>query len=129
LIAASGAAIAARIVVGVTLVVSGSAKIAGGRAWTRGAAASGVPRAVASGLPVAELVLGAAVVTGLWSPWPAVVAIGMLAAFSAWILVQLARGRHPNCACFGSLSASALSWRHAARNAALIALAALAAAG
>ena len=52
-------------------------------------------------LPWFELVVGAAVVSGLAEPWPVAVAVGVLAAFTVWIVVHLVRGQHPPCACFG----------------------------
>ena len=112
----------ARIAFGVALLAAGVAKVAQGGAWTAQAAANRIPTIVARGVPWLELLTGAAVVSGVGSPWPAVAGVVLMAAFTAWIVVQLAAGRHPPCACFGALSAAPLSWRHAARNAVLIAV-------
>jgi uncharacterized membrane protein YphA (DoxX/SURF4 family) len=119
----------ARVVLGVVFLVSGVAKVAAGRRWAAQASELGVPAAVAGGLPWGEVALGAALVSGLTAPWPAVLAVVVLAAFTVWIVVSLARGEHPPCACFGALSVAPLSWRHVVRNVALLALAALAAVG
>ena len=51
----------------------------------------------------------------------------MLLAFTTLLAMRLAHGERPPCACFGSWSAKPLSWRHVARNAALIAVAVVAA--
>jgi uncharacterized membrane protein YphA (DoxX/SURF4 family) len=122
LLAASLVPDIARVVLGAVFVVSGLAKIASGARWTAQASGLGVPRAIAAALPWVELALGAAVASGLADPWPAVAAIAVLAVFTAWIVVHLARGQHPPCACFGSLSLAPLSWRHVVRNGVLLAL-------
>lgn len=119
-------AVIARVALGVAFIVAAVAKIAQGRAWVQQASAIGTPRAVATALPWVELALGAMVAAGVWPPWPAVAAIGVLAAFTAWILGHLSAGRHPPCACFGALSSEPLSWWHVGRNAALMALGVLA---
>ena len=51
-----------------------------------------------------ELLLGAALITGLCMPVPALAAIGLLVVFSVTIARQLVDGRHPPCACFGAWS-------------------------
>ena len=117
----------ARVVLGAALVVAAVAKIANGPGWVGQAAGLGVPRPIAIALPWFELIVGSAVLAGLAEPWPSVVAVVLLAAFTAWIVGRLARGQHPPCACFGSLSAAPLSWWHAARNGVLILLGVLAA--
>ena len=129
MLAASFAGDTARIVLGVALLAAGVAKIGQGRAWAAQAAANRIPLIVARGVPWLELATGAAVVSGIVSPWPAVVGVVLIAAFTAWIVAQLAAGRHPPCACFGALSAQPLSWWHPARNAVLIALGLVAIAG
>ena len=53
----------------------------------------------------------------------AVGALGLLAVFSAAIGVSLARGRTPDCHCFGQLHSAPASWKTLVRNAALAALA------
>ena len=119
-------AVLARVVVGLALLAAAVAKIASGARWVDQAAALGVARSVAVALPWFELVIGAAVVSGLAEPWPVAVAVAVLAAFTFWIVVHLVRGRHPPCACFGALSATPLSWWHVIRNVVLIALGAVA---
>jgi uncharacterized membrane protein YphA (DoxX/SURF4 family) len=119
-LAASLAGDIARIGFGLALLAAGVAKIGHGRAWTAQAAANQVPTFVARAVPWLELTTGAAVVSGVGSPWPSVAGVALMAAFTVWIVVQLAADRHPPCACFGALSDAPLSWRHGARNAALI---------
>lgn len=113
---------AARLVVGVVFLAAGIAKLVAWERWLADAAGLGVRRRLAVVVPPAELGLGAAVVSGLWMPWSAVVAAGLLVCFTAVIVVNLASGRRPPCACFGAWSTASLSWWHVVRNLALMAL-------
>jgi uncharacterized membrane protein YphA (DoxX/SURF4 family) len=112
----------ARVALGVALVVAAVAKVVAGAAWVDQAANVGVPRLIAVCLPWVELAVGSAVVAGVAEPWPAAIAVALLAVFTGWIVVHLARGQHPPCACFGALSTAPLSWWHAARNGVLLGL-------
>lgn len=89
-----------------------------------GLVASG-PLAVA--VPVVELAV--AVLLVLAPGWGGVVAAALLASFTAVILRVLRNpdGLTPSCACFGGSNRSPVSSRHVARNAALLALAFIAA--
>jgi uncharacterized membrane protein YphA (DoxX/SURF4 family) len=117
----------ARVLLGLAILFAAITKIASGQRWVEQASALGVTRSLAMVLPWFELVVGAAVVTGLAEPWPAAIAVGLLVVFTAWIAIHLVRGEHPPCACFGSFSTAPLSWRDVARNGALIALGVVAA--
>lgn len=117
----------AELAVGTVFVLAGASKVARGREWPAQAAELGAPRAIAVTLPWWEMSLGALLIVGLLSPWAALVALATLAAFTAAIVVQLRRGRHPQCACFGAWSTAPLGWRHVWRNAGFAALAVLAA--
>ncbi|MEO7396961.1 MAG: MauE/DoxX family redox-associated membrane protein [Ilumatobacteraceae bacterium] len=119
----------ASVLVGATFLVSGAAKIAAGRQWPIDAQALGAPPLVTPAVPFVEIVIGALLCAQVARPVPAIIAIAMLLGFSALLVVRLAEGRHPPCACFGSWSAKPLGWRHVLRNAVLIALAVLAAGG
>jgi uncharacterized membrane protein YphA (DoxX/SURF4 family) len=122
LLAASTVADLARIVLGTALLVAGVVKIAAGSRWVDQTAALAVPRPIATAMPWVELAIAAPVIAGVAEPWPAAIAVALLAAFTGWIIVHLARGEHPPCACFGSLSTSPLSWWHVARNGLLMLL-------
>ena len=112
--------------VGALFIVAGIVKLAAGERWIVQARALGVERVIAVAVPPTEIVVGAGIITGLLTPWPAAIAAGMLAMFTTLIVYNLAGGRHPPCACFGSWSAAPLSWWHVGRNAALLALIAVA---
>ncbi len=75
-------------------------------------------------LPWAELLAGFALllVPGAW--YGAVIALGLLAIFIAGIGINLARGRAPDCHCFGQLHSAPVGWSTLVRNIALAFLAA-----
>ena len=82
---------------------------------------------LAVAVPVVELATAGLLV--LVPSWGGVVAAALLAAFTA-VIVRVLRepdGLTPTCACFGGSTRSPLSWRHLARNGALLILALLAA--
>jgi hypothetical protein len=119
----------ASVFLGLTFLVSGGYKLADGPAWPKQAADMGVSRPVAAVVPWFELVLGAALVSSLLSPWPELVAIGVLIVFTVVIVRRLLDGSRPPCACFGSRSKRPLGPRHVVRNLGLLAVAVLAAVG
>ena len=119
-------AVIASVLVGASFLLAGGAKIAAGPGWLAQASALGAPAMVVPFVPWLEIVVGAALCAQLARPVPAVVAAAMLVSFTTLLVVRLAQGKHPACACFGSWSAKPLSWRHLVRNAALLALAVLA---
>jgi uncharacterized membrane protein YphA (DoxX/SURF4 family) len=116
----------ASVVLGAVFVVAGTAKLVAGSTWIAQARQMGAPQPVATVVPGLELLLGAALITGLLTPVPALVAIGLLVLFSVAIARQLVDGRHPPCACFGSWSTRPLGEGHLVRNAALVVVALLA---
>jgi len=121
--------LAARLVLSIVLVVAGIAKL-GDRAGTRQAMLDfGVPGPVAPALalvlPLAELGAGLALLPGATAWWGAVAALALLALFLAAIAHSLARGRHPDCHCFGQLHSAPIGSGTVIRNLVLTGLAAL----
>lgn len=116
-------AIIASIIVGVAFLAAGGAKIAAGPAWPTQARALGTPAVLIPFVPWLEIVIGALLCAQVGRPIVAAIAAAMLLAFSGLLVLRLAEGRRPPCACFGSWSAKPLSWRHVARNAVLLAAA------
>lgn len=116
-------AIIASIIVGVAFLAAGGAKIAAGPAWPTQARALGTPAVLIPFVPWLEIVIGALLCAQVGRPIVAAIAAAMLLAFSGLLVLRLAQGRRPPCACFGSWSAKPLSWRHVARNAVLLAAA------
>lgn len=81
---------------------------------------------VAAGLPVAELLCAALLVSAdPGASAGALLSILLLASFTVAIVVNLVRGRRPDCHCFGQLSAAPTGWPTVARNGALLVLAVL----
>lgn len=74
-------------------------------------------------VPLAELVVAVALLVGPTRTWGALGALTLLAGFALAIAWNLARGRTPDCHCFGQLHSSPAGPRTLARNAALIAVA------
>jgi peroxiredoxin len=71
-------------------------------------------------LPLAELTCAVALLPDASVWWGARGVVVLLALFIAVIGISLARGRRPNCHCFGQLSSSPVSWKTVARNAVLL---------
>jgi uncharacterized membrane protein YphA (DoxX/SURF4 family) len=115
--------IVAGILLGLAFVWAGIAKLLDGPAWPKQAADMGVSRPIALFVPYVEIVIGVLTASRLFSPWPAVAALALLVAFTAVILLRLADGSRPPCACFGSRSKRPLGAIHVVRNIALIGVA------
>ena len=113
----------ASLALGAVFLVAGGSKIAAGPAWPRQAAELGAPRPLALVLPWWELAVGAVLVVQLATRTVGVLALLSLLGFTAALVVRLAQGRHPACACFGAWSATPIGWRHVARNAGFVAIA------
>lgn len=121
--------LAARLVLSIVLVVAGIAKL-GDRAGTRQAMRDfGVPGPLAPVLglllPLAELGAGLALLPVATAWWGAVAALVLLTLFLAVIGYSLARGRRPDCHCFGQLHSAPIGSRTVIRNLVLTGLAAL----
>ena len=112
----------AGLLLGSVFLASGGAKLVGMAQWRRAAAEFGAPRRLVPVLPWLEIVLGALLIVGEGSPAVPLLAIGALLVFTGAIVIRLADGRHPECACFGAWSAAPLNGWHIVRNLALMAL-------
>jgi len=119
-------ALTASIVVGVVFLVAGASKIAAGAEWPMQARGLGAPAITIPLVPWVEIAIGAVLVVQVARQPAALAATAMLVVFTVLILMQLAQGQHPPCACFGAWSAKPLGAGHVARNVALIALSVLA---
>jgi peroxiredoxin len=74
-------------------------------------------------LPLAELGVAAALIPASSAWWGALGALGLLLLFVVGISINLARGRKPDCHCFGQLHSAPAGWNTLARNGALAAVA------
>lgn len=118
--------IIASVLLGLAFLLAGGSKLAAGRAWTAMAADLGAPAVTIPVVPWVELAVGAALIAQLVVPFPAVLALVLLVAFSVLMLIRIREGRRPPCACFGAWTASPIGARHLSRNAVLAVLAILA---
>src|SRR5215208_997785 len=117
----------ARLLLAGVFAAAGLAKLAD-RAGSRQAMIDfGVPTSLAGPLgvflPVTELVVCVALIPGVTAWWGALGALVLLFLFVAGIGVNLARGRKPECHCFGQLHSEPASWNTLARSGVLAAVA------
>lgn len=116
----------AAVVLGAAFVLAGASKIAMGEQWPAQARDLGAPAAAIPVVPWAELVIGALLVSQFERASTAVVALGVLVVFTGLLVLRLAQGRRPPCACFGAWTATPIGPLHVARNVGLMALAVIA---
>ena len=107
---------------------AGIAKLRDTQRASEGLTGFGVPERWAQPMAIAlalmELFIAALLVyppTQLMGAWGA---LTLLAIFTLALVWQLAQGHRPNCACFGALTQSAISWKSVTRNLVLMTLAA-----
>jgi uncharacterized membrane protein YphA (DoxX/SURF4 family) len=117
--------VVASVVLGAVFVVSGVSKVSSPQQWRAQSAGIGVPRFAAAVVPFMELLVGALLVAQIARRATAAIALAMLLAFTALLVVRLAQGRRPPCACFGAWSTKPIGWSNVARNALFLALASL----
>ena len=117
----------ARLLLGTVFLVAGLGKLAD-RAGSRQALIEfGVPTPLVAPLailfPLAELAVATALVPLSTAWFGALGALGLLLLFVVAIGLNLARGRKPECHCFGQLRSAPVGWKTLARNGVLAALA------
>lgn len=114
------------------LVVSGAAKLLDRRGSAATLSGFGVPErlvpAAGLGLPFAELGIAAALLVPATARAGAAAALVLFAAMTVAVGWTLARGRRPDCGCFGKLHSSPIGRTTIARTLALSSLAAILAA-
>jgi prepilin signal peptidase PulO-like enzyme (type II secretory pathway) len=109
-------------VVGAVLALAGASKVTSWNQWRANARQQHLWAAVAIGLPVLELILGAALVVLK----PAATVLGLatllLVVFTSFLALQVTTKSQVPCACFGAHVNRPPSWRDVVRNLGLIAL-------
>lgn len=117
-----------RLLLAATFAVAGAAKLADPAGSRQSMIDFGAPpflaRPLAVLLPLAELGCAVALIPVISAWWGACGVLALLLLFIAGIGVSLARGRRPNCHCFGQLHSSPVGWRTLARNGVLSGMAA-----
>lgn len=117
----------AAVVTAIVLLIAAITKLAAPAAWRTQASDLGVPHAVSTLVPYVEALLGALLLVQFQRHLVAWCAVGLLTAFTVLLVVRLAQGRRPPCACFGSLTPKPIGVASVARNVVFIAVAVLAA--
>jgi uncharacterized membrane protein YphA (DoxX/SURF4 family) len=114
------ALLACRLGLAAVFATAGLAKLAdleGSRSASR---EFGVPAPIAAAfgtlLPLAELATAAALIPNASARWGALAALVLLLGFIGGISNALARGREPDCHCFGQVHSEPASWKTLARN-------------
>jgi peroxiredoxin len=122
------ALLAARLLLAAVFVVAGIAKLADRQGTRRAIVDFGASSALAAPLglllPLAELAIAATLLPASTAWWGTLGALALLSVFVVGISINLARGRKPNCHCFGQLHSAPAGWKTLARNGVLAALAA-----
>ena len=119
--------VVAAVLVAAVLLAAGVTKLAQPAQWRSQGAGLGVPAALTAVVPFVELVLGALLLVQVQRHAVAWLAVAVFGVFTALLVLRLAQGKRPPCACFGSLSSKPIGPGHVARNAVFIVLAVLAA--
>ena len=114
------ALLVARLLLTSVFVVAGVAKLADRAGSKQAMVDFGVPTSLAAPLgvllPLAELTVAAALIPTSTAWWGAVGALVLLLLFVAGIGANLARGRKPDCRCFGQLHSEPVGWNTLVRN-------------
>lgn len=126
----SGFVLGARVLLAVMFAVAGIAKLAD-REGSRGAleefgVTSRLARTGGLVLPLLEVSIAVCLLIAALAWWGLVAATSLLAVFIVVIAVTMARGRAPDCHCFGQIYSAPAGWRTIVRTGALAALGALA---
>src|SRR5215204_2351652 len=114
------ALLVARVLLVSVFIVAGVTKLADRAGSKKALVDFGVPASLAAPLgvllPLAELAVAAALVPASTAWWGAVGALVLLLLFVVGISANLARGRKPECHCFGQLHSEPAGWKTLVRN-------------
>ena len=109
-----------RLLLALVFAVAGAAKLADREGSRQAIVDFGVPSALAAPLglllPLAELAIAATLLPASTAWWGAMGALALLSVFVVGITYNLARGRKPDCHCFGQLHPAPAGWKTLARN-------------
>jgi uncharacterized membrane protein YphA (DoxX/SURF4 family)/peroxiredoxin len=117
------ALLASRLVLALVFLVAGVAKLFDGEGSRQAIVAFGLPQRLSRPgavlLPVAEIGAAVALVPNASARWGALAALALLTMFIGGISANMARGRAPDCHCFGQLRAEPIGASTLIRNAVL----------
>src|SRR5215203_1432483 len=121
------ALLVARVLLVSVFIVAGVTKLADRAGSKKALVDFGVPASLAAPLgvllPLAELAVASSLIPASTAWWGAVGALVLLLLFVVGISANLARGRKPECHCFGQLHSEPAGWKTLARNGVLAAVA------
>ena len=110
----------ARLLLAVVFAVAGVAKLTDRAGSQRALTDFGVPTSLAAPLglllPLAEFAVAVALIPTATAWWGALGALALLLLFIVAISINLARGRKPDCRCFGQLHSAPVGWKTLVRN-------------
>lgn len=116
----TGAALLLRLALSAVFLLAAVGKAIDPAGVRRAASEFGVPAGLvpltAVVLPLVELAVAVALVPGRTAEAGALGALALLALFTIAVGANLARGRHPDCHCFGERGSTTISWRTVVRN-------------
>ncbi|MCC7103592.1 MAG: redoxin domain-containing protein [Chloroflexi bacterium] len=116
----------ARLFLAVTFAVAALAKLRSPASTREAMAEFGIPAALAGSaavaVPLVELAVAAALVFVPTAWYGAVAAVALLTVFVLAMLVNLARGRRPDCRCFGEVTSQPIGLKTVLRNVILAAI-------
>jgi peroxiredoxin/uncharacterized membrane protein YphA (DoxX/SURF4 family) len=119
----------ARVVLALVFGIAGVAKAADPEGSRRAMVGFGIPQKLAtvfgSSLALVEILIAAALIPTATAWMGAIAALALLLVFCVGIAVNLARGKSPDCHCFGQLHSEPVKWSTFARNIVLLAVAGL----
>src|SRR5260221_3600616 len=119
----------ARLLLAAVFIVAGFAKLADLPGSRQALRDFGVPAVLANPfgalLPLAEIAVAVALIPRVSAWWGALGALALLLLFVAGIGYNLARGRTPDCHCFGQLHSAPAGWTTLIRNGVLALVAGL----
>jgi peroxiredoxin/uncharacterized membrane protein YphA (DoxX/SURF4 family) len=122
-----GALLAARLLLALVFVVAGLGKLADQAGSRQAITDFGLPIELSPAggflLPLVELAAAVLLIPKATAFWGGVLASALLAMFTLAIAVNLARGRKPDCHCFGQVASGPIGWGTLVRNAVLGAIA------
>ena len=121
------ALVVARLLLALVLLSAGAAKLADREGTRQAIVDFGAPSALAAPLGLllllAELAIAATLLPASTAWWGALGTLALLSVFVVGITYNLARGRKPDCHCFGQLHSAPAGWKTLARNGVLTAMA------
>ncbi|MBV9280139.1 MAG: redoxin domain-containing protein, partial [Chloroflexi bacterium] len=123
----NAALLAARLVLALVFLVAGLGKLADLPGSRKAVRDFGLPASLAGPigvvLPLVELAIAVALIPTASAWAAAIAALALLALFILTISVNLARGRKPDCHCFGQVASGPIGWWTLVRNGVLAAIA------